>query len=71
MALFNKTHKTNNFFCFYCKKIGHFVKNCLKKKSDEKEKANQAYEDQEQMFVITLSANDHKTYDWIINSCAT
>jgi hypothetical protein len=31
----------------------------LKRKSDEKEKANQAHEDQEQMFVVTLNANDH------------
>jgi len=43
------------------------VKNCLKKKNDEKEKVNQACEDQEQMFVSTLGANDHMTYDWIIN----
>jgi hypothetical protein len=46
------------------------VKNCLKKKNDEKEKANQACEDHEQMFVATLSANDHTTYDWIVNSSA-
>jgi len=51
---------------FYCKKLGHFVKNCLKKKKDETEKTNQAYEDHEQMFIATLSANDHTTYDWII-----
>jgi hypothetical protein len=30
---------------FYYEKPGHFVKNCLKKKSDEKEKANRASED--------------------------
>jgi len=42
------------------------VKNCLKKKKDETEKTNQAYEDHEQMFIATLSANDHTTYDWII-----
>ncbi len=39
----------------------------MKKKSDEKEKANQACEDQEQMFVVTLSANDHMAYHWIID----
>jgi hypothetical protein len=39
----------------------------LKKKSDEKEKATQACEDQEQLFVTALGANDHRTYDWIIN----
>jgi hypothetical protein len=44
---------------FYCKKPRHFVRNCLKKKNDEKEKANQAYDDQEQMFVVALNANDH------------
>jgi hypothetical protein len=43
------------------------VRNCLKKKSDEKEKANQACEYHEQMYVATLSANDHTTYDWIVN----
>jgi len=43
----------------------------LKKKSDEKEKTNQAYEDHEQMFVAALSANDHTTYDWIVDSGAT
>jgi len=44
-ALVNKTHKSNEKLCFYCKKPGHFVRNCLKKKSDEKEKVNQACED--------------------------
>jgi hypothetical protein len=47
------------------------VRNCLKKKSDEKEKVNQACEDHEQMFVAALSANDHTTYDWIVDSGAT
>jgi hypothetical protein len=63
VALLNKTHKANKKLCFYCKKPRHFVRNCFKKKNDEKEKANQAYEDQEQMFVATLSANDHTTYN--------
>jgi hypothetical protein len=31
-ALINKTHKSNEKLCFYCKKPGHFVRNCLKKK---------------------------------------
>jgi hypothetical protein len=44
-ALLNKTYKANEKLCFYCKKLGHFVRNCLKKKSDEKEKANQACDD--------------------------
>jgi hypothetical protein len=70
IALVNKTHKSNEKLCFYCKKPRHFVRNCLKKKSDEKEKVNQACEDHEQMFVATLSANDHTTYDWIVNSGA-
>jgi hypothetical protein len=52
-ALFNKIHKANEKLCFYFKKPKHFVRNFLKKKSDEKEKANQACEDQEQMFVAT------------------
>jgi hypothetical protein len=43
----------------------------LKKKNDEKEKANQACEDHEQMFVAALSANDHTKYDWIVDSSAT
>jgi hypothetical protein len=47
------------------------VKNCLKKKNDEKEKVNQACEDQEQMFIAAFSANDHTTYNWIIDSGAT
>jgi hypothetical protein len=38
IALINKTHKSNEKLCFYCKKPGHFVRNCLKKKSDEKKK---------------------------------
>jgi hypothetical protein len=46
------------------------VKNYFKKKNDEKEKINQACEDHEQMFIMTLSANDHTMYDWIINSGA-
>ncbi len=71
VALLNKTHKANQKLCFYCREPGHFVRNCLKKKSDEKEKANQACEAQEQMFVATLSANDHMAYHWIIDSSAT
>ncbi len=71
IALINKTHKPNEKLCFYCKKPGHFVRNCLKKKSDEKEKANEACEDHEQMFVAALCANDHTTYDWIVDSGAT
>jgi hypothetical protein len=35
VAFLNKTHKANR----------HFVKNCLKKKSDEKENVNQSCED--------------------------
>jgi hypothetical protein len=62
-ALMNKIHKSNEKLCFYCKKPGHFVRNCLKKKSDEKKKTNQACEDHEQVFVAALSANDHTTYD--------
>jgi hypothetical protein len=45
-ALLNKTHKANKKLCFYCKKPGHFVRNCLKKKNDEKENANQGCDDQ-------------------------
>jgi hypothetical protein len=69
-ALINKTHKSNAKFYFYCKKPGNFMRNCLKKKNDEKENVNQACEDHEQMFVATLNANDHTTYDWIIDSGA-
>ncbi len=47
------------------------MRNCLKKKNDGKKKVNQACEDQEEMFVATLGANDHMTYDWIIDSDAT
>jgi len=39
-ALLNQTHKANEKLCFYCKKLEHFVRNCLKKKNDEKEKIN-------------------------------
>jgi hypothetical protein len=70
-ALLNKTHKANEKFCFYCKKPEHFVRNCLKKKNDEKEKINQACENQEQMFIAALGANDHTAYHWIINSGVT
>ncbi len=70
-ALVNKTHKSNEKLCFYCKKPGHFVRNCLKKKNDEKKKTNQTCEDYEQMFVVALSVNDHTTYDWIVDSSAT
>jgi hypothetical protein len=66
-----KLIKETKSFTFIIKKPGHFVRIFLKKKSDEKEKANQACEDQEQMFVATLGANDHTTYDWIIDSDAT
>ncbi len=47
------------------------MRNCLKKKNDEKEKVNQACEYHEQMFVAALSVNDHTTYDWIVDSGAT
>ncbi len=47
------------------------MRNWLKKKSDEKEKGNQACEDQERMFIAALSANDHTAYHWIIDSGAT
>jgi hypothetical protein len=70
-ALVNKTHKSNEKLYFYCKKPRHFVRNCLKRKNDEKEKVNQACEDHKQMFVAALSANDHTTYDWIVDSGAT
>jgi len=70
-ALVNETHKSNKNLCFYCKKLGHSVRNCLKKKSDEKEKANQVCEDHEKMLVTALSANDHTTYDWIVDLGAT
>ncbi len=70
-ALVNKTHKSNERLCFYCKKPRYFVRHYLKKKSDEKEKFNQACEDHEQLFVASLSANDHTTYDWIVDSGAT
>jgi len=39
--------------------------------NNEKEKANQTCDDQEQMFVTALSANDHVRNDWIINSGVT
>jgi hypothetical protein len=71
VALLNKTHEANEKLYFYSKKPRHFVRNCLKKKSDEKEKTNQACEDQEQMFVAAFGANDHTAYDWIIDSSAT
>ncbi len=70
-TLVNKTHKSNEKLCFYREKLGHFVRNCLKKKNDEKEKANQTCENHKQMFVAALSANDHTTYDWIVHSGAT
>ncbi len=35
-ALVNKTHKSNEKLCFYCKKPGHFVRYYLKKRNDEK-----------------------------------
>ncbi len=70
-TLVNKTHKSNEKLCFYCNKLGHFVRNCLKKKSDGKKKVNQACEDHEQVFVAALNANDHITYDWIVDFGAT
>jgi hypothetical protein len=44
-ALFNKTCKANKKLCFYCKKLKHFVRNCLRKKM---------------MFVTTLNWLDHQ-----------
>jgi hypothetical protein len=35
-ALVNKTHKSNKKFCFYYKKLGHFMRNFLKKNINEK-----------------------------------
>jgi hypothetical protein len=43
----------------------------FEKKNDEKENANQACEHHEQMFVATLNANDHTTYDWIVDFSVT
>jgi succinate dehydrogenase flavin-adding protein (antitoxin of CptAB toxin-antitoxin module) len=40
----------------------------LKKKTDERKKANQACEEHEQMFITALNANDHTIYDWIVDS---
>ncbi len=48
---------------FLLQKTRTFCEELLKKKSDEKKKANQTCEDQEQMFVVTLGVNDHTTYD--------
>jgi hypothetical protein len=47
------------------------VRNCLKKKNDEKENTNQACENHKQMFVVALNVNDHTTYDLIVNFGAT
>ncbi len=55
VTLLNKTHKANEKPFFYCKKLGHFVRNCLKNKSDKKEKVNQACEDQEFFFCCCLA----------------
>ncbi len=44
------------------------MRNCLKKKNNEKENTNQACKDYEQMFVAALNANDHTMYDWIVDS---
>jgi hypothetical protein len=63
VAFLNKTYKANGKLYFYCKKLGHFLRNCFKKKSDEKEKANQTFEYQEQMLVTAFNANDHMAYD--------
>ncbi len=63
ITLVNKTHKWNEKFCFYYKKPKHFVRNFLKKKNDEKEKANQVCLGHEQMFIAPLSVNNHTTYD--------
>jgi hypothetical protein len=46
-ALLNKTHQANKKFFFFGKKPRHFVRNYFKKKSDEKQKANQPCENQE------------------------
>ncbi len=40
------------------------------KEEKKKKEANQACEDHEQMFVVALTANDHTTYDWILDSGA-
>ncbi len=37
-TFFNKTHKAFQKVCFYCKKPGHCVRICLKKKSDRKKR---------------------------------
>jgi hypothetical protein len=69
-ALVNKTHKSNEKLCFYCKKPEHFVKNCLKKKNNEKKKINQACEYHDQMFVVALNANDHHTNAFPQGGCS-
>jgi hypothetical protein len=45
MKVWKMPHKANKKVCFHCKKSRHFLRNCLKRKNDEKEKANQACED--------------------------
>ncbi len=56
---------------FLLQKIETLGKDYLNRKIDEKEKANQACENQEQMFIAALSVNDHTTYNWIIDFGAT
>jgi len=58
-------------FSFYYKKTRTLCEKLFEKENDEKEKANQTCEDEEQMFVTMLSANDHMVYDWIIDFGAT
>ena len=60
--------------CFYCKKPGHFARNCYKKKSDEREKANHAkFDDVEHdyVFMAGLSVSIHTRQDWLVDSGAT
>ena len=53
-----KPSSTKNFKCFYCKKKGHFAKDCYKKKADAKKTQNQSNQESANRVESTQESED-------------
>ena len=53
-----KPSSTKNFKCFYCKKKGHFVKDCYKKKADAKKMQSQSNQESANRVESTQESDD-------------
>ena len=70
-ALINKKRTDT---CNYCKKPGHWFRNCRKRAADEKkkgERANKASSDHDQLFVVAFTTTTDDKESWYIDSGAS